>query len=314
MNHVIITGGLGFIGSELITRISAKKITLIETWVTNSVAQRNIKIHKMKNLRQILPKDVKFSVLQLDEFWSEANSDMFTDCDLVYHLGAISNTRCTDWDLFQKYNVDATIRLIQWCDRHNIPMVNASSASVYGGHQDICIEDKTPEKPLNHYATSKKIIDNHIRHVNVGISIASLRYFNVYSFYDIRNLKTEEHKILEQQSSPHYKWSRQVKVDKDYEIKLFEGSEKIFRDFINVGLVAELTAQFGQKILTQKVKDVFNIGTSTPRSFIDVFDSVNALADQKAKAVMVDFPVGLKEGYQYYTQASMDKTYAFLNS
>ena len=139
--------------------------------------------------------------------------------DVVWHIGANSSTKETDWNKIYSSNVDYTRKLVSKCNT----MVFASSASVYGDNITTQ-EHQINEAPKNLYASSKLICDNIFRNA-VGCKIQSWRFFNVYG-------NREGHKQAVGMGSPYTNFTKQAK-DTGV-IKIFEGSDKVQRDFICV--------------------------------------------------------------------------------
>ena len=209
----------------------------------------------------------------------------------VIHLGAISSTACRDWDALLQQNVISSVRLITACEERGIPIQIASSAAVYGPDNTTFVETDKPQ-PLNPYALSKFIVEKYVERHNWGIPVQLFRYFNVYGPH-------EDHK---DQPSPHSLFRRQAAADGV--IRVFEGSEGFFRDFVPVERLIEVHKRF----FDLDVSGVYNLGTGEVQSFMDVAMSV-AL---ETNAEIVTVPMPEISGYQRYTRADMTKTNAML--
>lgn len=209
----------------------------------------------------------------------------------VIHLGAISSTACRDWDALLQQNVISSVRLITACEERGIPIQIASSAAVYGPDNTTFVETDKPQ-PLNPYALSKFIVEKYVERHNWGIPVQLFRYFNVYGPH-------EDHK---DQPSPHSLFRRQAAADGV--IKLFEGSEGVFRDFVPVERLIEVHKRF----FDLDVCGVYNLGTGNVQSFMDVATSVAI----ETNAEIVTVPMPEISGYQRYTRADMTKTNAML--
>ena len=212
----------------------------------------------------------------------------FDDCDWVIHLGALSSTTETDVQRVMDLNVAWSIELFEECSRHGVNLQWASSASVYGKRgfgsvmsvSDVC-------RPVNLYAKSKFLLEQYIMHSgNTRIIHQGFRYFNVYGPY-------EDHK--ENQASPYYQFAKQAK--ETGVIKVFEGSENFYRDFIHVDKLIEMQIDH----MNESFSGIYNIGTGHPRSFVDVARDIALLYD--AKIETIPFPEHIKNHYQRYTCA-----------
>ena len=198
--------------------------------------------------------------------------------DLILHQGSFSSTVETDVNKIHKYNVDFTIQLFEKAIQYQIPVKYASSASVYGG--------KVNEiNPLNYYAISKLQIDYWVQdHIKDFSLIHGFRYFNVYG-------DGEENKG--DQASPVSKFTKQIK--ETGKLKLFEGSDELYRDFICVNDIVDI-------VLNNKKKSgVYDLGTSKPVSFQHVAECV---ANKYGGEIeYIPFPKHLVGKYQSYTCA-----------
>ena len=214
----------------------------------------------------------------------------------IFHQGA--NTDTTDLDkkaMFQD-NYDASITIMNICLEQNIPLIYASSASVYGDRSTF-VENSDNEVVLNPYAESKVRVDNYFRsHKNQFKSqVVSLRYFNVYG-------SREEHKGP--MASIVYQLHCQLKQGNT--IKLFEGSGgyesgEQRRDFIYIDDVIKANIFFMQN---PKISGVFNIGTGRSQTFNEVATAIIKWHGH-GEIEYIPFPPGLKDRYQSYTQSDL---------
>lgn len=201
------------------------------------------------------------------------------DFDVVMHIGSISSTNEKNVDKILTQNYEFSIRLLEECSARGINFQYSSSASVYGRGKTFSEEDMVdPQTP---YAWSKYLFERYIANRKFNIVIQGFRYFNVYG-------PGESHKL---QPSPHEAFSRQQVI------KLFYGSDKIYRDFVPVEKVVNTHIEF------MKVPEsgIWNIGTGNPKSFLEIAESFNKPIEY------IDMPVELKSNYQYYTCANIDK-------
>lgn len=202
----------------------------------------------------------------------------------VIHLGAISDTRCTDWAALDQQNVDFTIDLMERCQRSKIPLQIASSASVYG-LSNTTFRETDPMEPANIYARSKSNIENYFSQMLPVSPIQLFRYFNVYGPH-------EDHKG--DQASPFHKFKQQ---SLNGNIKLFEGSDKFKRDFVPVQTIIDVHKAF----FNIPRSGVWNIGTGVARSFLSVAQEIGG------QITTIPMPGDLKSTYQSFTLANLEK-------
>jgi ADP-L-glycero-D-manno-heptose 6-epimerase len=207
--------------------------------------------------------------------------------DWIVHIGAISSTVERDVDKVMTQNYDFTTTMYREARHFGVNFQFSSSASVYGlistFREDAPVDPRTP------YAWSKYLVERYITNMPPVHSFAQcFRYFNVYG------PDGEEHKG--DQASPHSKFKRQA--DLADRVKVFEGSTKYLRDFIQVDEVVQIQ----QKFLDIPANGIYNIGTGKVQSFMDVAKKYSS------KIVEVSMPEVLKSNYQEYTCADMSKT------
>lgn len=210
----------------------------------------------------------------------------------VIHMGANSSTTERNIEKIMHQNVDFSVWLLNQCIMHGVDLQYSSSASVYGMRKENFKEDQ-PVDPRNPYAWTKYLFERHVSNLEPkslkGIRIQGFRYFNVYG-------SNEDHK--EGQASPYHTFAKQYR--ETGKIKLFENSENYLRDFVPVEKVCQTHIDF----FDVKESGVWNVGTGTPKSFLDV-----ALSIAPKEAIeYIPMPEKLRDSYQSYTCADMSKT------
>lgn len=276
---IIVTGGFGFIGSNIIKELNKRNKTniLVVDDLTNG--------HKFKNLVNCDFEDY----LDHELFFEEFTDDLWENVTQIYHEGAISST--TEWNgkLVMEKNYKFSTKLLEKAIQYNIPFSYASSASVYGNTTHFI--ENGPLDPLNMYAYSKYLFDKKVEDIlkdSSSLIIQGFRYFNVYG-------NGEEHK--ENQASPIYNFIKQAKDSKV--IKVFEGSENYKRDFVCVEDIAKLKVE----MLEKRISGIFNAGTGKAISFMEIAEIISNKTG--AKIELVEFPNHLKGHYQEFTQADL---------
>lgn len=287
----IVTGGAGFIGSNIIKALNARGENNI--LVVDDLEDGK----KFLNLVDCQIADYMDMYDFLDKI---KNNFTFPKIKAIFHEGACSST--TEWDgkFVMHVNYDYSKTLLTYCQAHKIPFLYASSAAVYGG-SDTFIEHINHEKPLNVYAYSKFLFDQWVRNqqTNLSAQVAGFRYFNVYG-------PNENHKG--NMASVAWHFNQQIK-EKGV-CRLFEGSGGYenggqLRDFIYVEDLAKCKLWF----LDHPEKSaIVNLGTGKAQSFKEVANAVidwHSQDGRKGKIEYITFPEHLKGAYQSYTQADL---------
>jgi len=284
----IITGGAGFIGSNLVRQLGEK--TGDDIVVVDDLSDG----HKFVNIADLRVSDY----FDVDEFATvlKTDSGYMKNANSVLHQGACSAT--TEWDgrYMMRNNFGYSKNLLHECLKNDVPFLYASSAAVYGGAKAFT-ESPENELPLNVYGYSKLLFDQYVRRISLtaGQQVVGLRYFNVYGC-------REQHKGS--MASVAFHFNNQIH-DKG-EVSLFEGSGGYSdgeqrRDFVFVDDICALNLWFLEH---RDVSGIFNAGTGSAQSFNDVADAVIAWHG-KGRKNYIPFPEHLKGAYQSYTEAEL---------
>ncbi len=278
---IIVTGGAGFIGSNLIRMLNDRGISDIYIVDNLGSSQKFLNLNRL-NFRDFIDKGSfpeKLKKLEKPE--------------VILHQGACSSTTEKDVNYLINNNYEYSKNLLHYCLSNGVNFIYASSASVYGNGDNGFKEDPECEYPLNGYAFSKFIFDNYVRQVyspeKYNSQVTGLRYFNVYGYQ-------ENHKGS--MASVPFHFFNQAK--ETGEIKVFEGSENFLRDFVFVEDVAEVVNFF----IESKKSGIYNCGTGQERSFMDMAEIfVKLHGDCTIKTI--PFPDHLKGKYQAFTKADI---------
>jgi len=291
---ILITGGAGFIGSNLAfyfqnNHPDAKVVVLDSFRSGETLSNGNLKsFGHFKNLigfkGEVISGDINDKDLLLD---LEINYKF----DYIFHEAAISDTTALEQDLMIKTNVNAYKDLLELAIRHDANMIYASSAATYGNAPSP--QRVGRERPNNVYGFSKLSMDNISREYmkDCDISIVGLRYFNVYGKGEYFKNST---------ASMVLQFGHQILSGKNP--KLFEGSDKILRDFIYV----EDIIQANIKAMAPKESGVYNVGTGKARSFQDIVD---ILQKEMGTSLACEYiPNPFVGSYQFHTEADITTT------
>lgn len=289
---IVVTGAAGFIGSCLISGLNElgyKDLVLVDDFS---------KTEKAPNL------DGKEFSKQIDrsEFhdWLEENNKLVY---FIFHIGARTDTTEFDTSIFDKLNLNYTKKVWNQCIEYGIPLVYASSGATYGlgehGYSDSHdIVEKL--KPLNPYGDSKNDFDKWaLKQEKSPYFWAGLKFFNVYG-------PNEYHKG--RMASVIFHAFNQIK--RDGLVKLFRSHNPEYkdgeqlRDFIYVKDVVDVCLFLMEH---RKNSGLYNLGTGKARTFLDLAKATFKALDLEPNIQFIDTPEDIRDKYQYYTQAEMDK-------
>lgn len=283
---IIVTGGAGFIGSNLVMGLNAigRDDILVVDDLTDGTKFRNLADCRIMDYWDI--HQLTAALIKKESFREKI--------DVVFHQGACSTT--TEWNgrYMMQNNYEYSKQLLHYCLENPTPFIYASSGSVYGINEKFN-EIEENESPVNVYGYSKYLFDNYVRRFanNPGSQVVGLRYFNVFG-------PREAHK--QSMASVIYHFNRQLLTSG--RVKLFRGSGDYTdgeqrRDFIYVDDVVTVNLWFFHK---QGPSGVYNVGTGKSRSFNEVANTVIKWHG-KGEIEYIDFPENIENSYQNYTEA-----------
>jgi ADP-L-glycero-D-manno-heptose 6-epimerase len=291
---IVVTGGAGFIGSNLVRELDRRGYS--DVVVVDDLSDGR----KFINLVGCKVADY----FDKAEFLARLKDGDLGTVDAIFHQGACAVT--TEWNgrYMMETNYRYSVELFEHCRAERVPLIYASSAAVYGASTVFKENDPTAERPLNVYGYSKLLFDNYVRRrlaeprsrqPKRRAPVVGLRYFNVYG-------PGEAHKGGMASVAFHL----HGQVAATGEARLFEGSGgygpgEQRRDFVYVGDVVDANLWF----LEQRGKSgVFNIGTGASATFNDVARAILAWHG-KGTIRYIPFPQELKERYQSFTEADI---------
>ncbi|HEY5579872.1 MAG TPA: ADP-glyceromanno-heptose 6-epimerase [Rhodoferax sp.] len=285
---IIVTGGAGLVGSNIVGALNARGITdiLVVDHLKNG--------RKMRNLADLTILDY----MDREDFIQRVHADYdFGAVDAVFHQGACSAT--TEWDgqFIMRNNFEYSKVLLHWCQASGTQYLYASSASVYGLAVHGFREERVCENPINMYAYSKFQFDQYVRSLQGKLKhqVVGFRYFNVYG-------PREAHKGS--MSSTPFHFNNQILTDGV--ARLFAGTDgygdgEQQRDFLFVDDCVAVNLWF----LDHPDKSgIFNLGTGRAQAFKNVADAVLKWHG-RGQIEYIPFPDHLKGAYQSYTQADI---------
>tara|TARA_B100000989_G_scaffold295811_1_gene277629 strand:+ start:1620 stop:2597 length:978 start_codon:yes stop_codon:yes gene_type:complete len=287
---ILITGGAGFIGSNIANYIHKKFpkaiITVFDKFSESTKKNTSKSFGSFKNLI-----DFKGQIICGDISNEKDLKLIDSKFDYIFHKAAISDTREYDQNLIFRTNINSFKFFLELAEKNNSKLIYASSGATYG-------KLKSPqtvgyESPENPYGYSKYVMDNMTKEAirkNNKLKVVGLRYFNVYGRGELNKGKT---------ASMILQLATQLLDGK--KPTLFNDSDNIFRDFIYINDVVRANLKACEKNIT----GVFNIGTGKSRSFKDVNDILQKLLKNKEKINYIENPY---LDYQFHTEANIDET------
>ena len=288
----IVTGGAGFIGSNLVRALNDRGETdiLVVDHLNHPAKQRNL---ERLSFREFSGKE---------EFRARLKEGRLPQVSCVFHLGACSSTTEMNEAYINDNNYLYTRELCEWSLRTGARFVYASSAATYGdgslGYSDA--DEVTPSlKPLNPYGRSKQMFDLWALETGALEKIAGLKYFNVYGPWEDHkeNMRSVAHKAYGQLMR-----EGRITLFKSHCPEYQDGKQE--RDFIHVSDAVAVTLFFYDH---PEVCGLFNCGTGKERTWIDLATAVFSAAELPPRIEFIDMPEAIRDKYQNHTCADLTK-------
>lgn len=290
---IIVTGGAGFIGSCFLWRLNQEGITniLVVDHLGLTDKWRNL---WGKLFADYLEKDTFLSLIEKNTLGKGIKA--------IFHLGACSSTTERDASYLLKNNYGFSKTAAQWALAKDIPFYYASSAATYGnGSEGYSDEDEVTHRlrPLNMYGYSKQLFDLWILHNKLANRVVGIKYFNVfgpneYHKGDMRSLIVKAFEQIQK--------DKKIRLFKSYRPEYKHGEQK--RDFVYVKDAVDIMMEFYRK---PKIHGIFNLGTGLARTWNDLADSLFSALKLESKIEYIEMPEEIKDKYQYFTQANLQK-------
>ena len=293
-----VTGGAGFIGSNIVAKLAEDPTldVVVCDWLQEAELGkwRNIAKHPIGDF--VAP-EAMFE-------WLEKR---WRDIEIVVHMGAISSTTEPDADKIIHNNFTLSRDLFRWCADRQRRFIYASSAATYGDATEFDDKDDFQSlaalRPLNAYGWSKALFDlfaaRQAARDYAPPQWVGLKFFNVYG-------PNEEHKhsmkSVASQIWPKVAGGHSVQLFKSYREGIADGGQT--RDFVYVRDVADVVAWLNA---SEQVNGVYNLGSGTARTFEDMAKAVFAAAGKPAQIEYTPMPPAIRDKYQYFTEAKMDR-------
>jgi ADP-L-glycero-D-manno-heptose 6-epimerase len=297
-----VTGGAGFIGSNIVARLAEDRS--LDVVVCDRL--REAELGKWRNIAKAAIGDFVAPEAMFD--WLEKR---WRDVEVVIHMAAVSSTTEPDADKIIHSNFTLSRDLFRWCADRQRRLIYASSAATYGAGEHGFDDDNSYEalarlRPLNTYGWSKALFDvfavRQAARDYAPPQWVGLKFFNVYG-------PNEEHKhsmkSVAAQIWPHVRDGHGVQLFKSYRADIPDGGQT--RDFVYVRDAADVVDWL---LRNSKVNGIYNLGSGKARSFADMAGAVFKAAGRDPAINYVPMPPAIRDKYQYFTEARMDRLMA----
>lgn len=298
MKTILVTGGGGFIGSNLVASLLERgthNVVVCDTF-GDTDKWRNLNKHPIS---EIIAPERMFE-------WLEVNRQQV---EIIYHLGSISSTVEKNIDLIIESNFALSLKLWRWCNARGVRLVYASAAATYGdgskGFDDnMDIAYLRSLKPMSGYGWSKHLFDMHVASaVARGISQlpqwVGLKFFNTYGPNEYH--KDDQRSVISK-IAPQAIQGASVKLFRSYNAAYPDGGQK--RDVIYVKDCVRVMLWL---LDNANVSGLFNLGTGKTSTYNDMAKAIFAAINRAPNIHYFDMPPDLAKNYQYLTEANMQK-------
>ena len=289
---IIVTGANGFIGSAAVWELNQAGITDIICVDSVGLDSRNL-----------LKKRQYSRFFEAGELWSFlATEEARKNVTWIIHMGACSSTTETDWNFLYANNFQYTQRLFEWCTQHQKRIIYASSAATYGAGEN-GFDDSTDSeklKPLNLYGESKVIMDRWaVKQKAVPVQWYALKFFNVFgpNEYEKGSMASVAYKAFHQIEA-----TSELGLFKSYNSQYADGQQ--LRDFV---YVKDVTRWMLELMSKKPESGIYNMGFGKARSWLDMAAPLFAAVKKPLKIKWLEMPDNIKNQYQYFTEANMQK-------
>lgn len=289
---IVITGAAGFIGSNMVSKLNEEgyeDLILVDDF-SKEIKNKNL---ENKTFSEKIDRDVFFD-------WAKKKK---SSIEFILHIGARTDTTEFDKQVFDKLNLNYSKNMWAFCSESNIPLIYASSAATYGMGELGYYDDHSiiPDlKPLNPYGESKNDFDKWVLGQSTRPSFwAGMKFFNVYGpneYHKGRMASVIMHAFNQIQETGT------MRLFRSHNPEFKDGEQK--RDFI---YVKDVTDVLFFLMTNEAESGIYNLGTGKARTFLDLTRATFKAMGQEEKIEFTDTPADIRDKYQYFTQAKMDK-------
>ena len=294
---IVVTGGAGFIGSNIVAALN--DVGRIDVVVCDTLGTEG----KWQNLRKRTLQDI-IPPHELMNWLEDRN-----DIEAIIHMGANSSTLAFNGDEIMETNFRFSLRLLDWCTRHRVKFIYASSAATYGGGErgfddDLSLSHLQSLRPLNLYGWSKHLFDQVVAsRLEGGQALpplcVGLKFFNVFG-------PNEYHKGPMMSLVSKYfgaiKRGETIDLFRSYRPDYADGEQ--LRDFV---YVTDITGVILWLMDKQADVGLLNLGSGKARSFLDLVGSIFDSLGLERRIRFVEMPEAMRPRYQYFTEADQTR-------
>ena len=292
---ILVTGGAGFIGSNLVAALLERGLgpVAVVDRLGRDEKWRNLAKHDLEAL--IAPEG-------LADFLQQRGKEIAH----VFHLGAISSTTERDADLIVETNIRLSQALWDWCAEQSVPFVYASSAATYGDGSAGFQDGADPEalarlRPMNAYGWSKHAFDRwvarHAKQPQAPPQWVGLKFFNVYGPNEYHK---DEMRSVVCKAFPRAAAGERATLFRSHHPDYPDGGQK--RDFVHVADCVEVMLWLRDR---PEVSGLFNVGTGRAQTWLELMTALYRAVGKKLEIDWVDVPEAIRDRYQYFTQADV---------
>ena len=289
---IVVTGAAGFIGSALTKYLNEKGFNNL-ILVDDFSRPDKLPNFEGKNFKATVERENFFE-------WLFVNKPSI---DFVFHIGARTDTTEFNYSIHQRLNLEYSKKVWHYCTVHNIPLVYASSAATYGSGEQGYDDDHNlvfTLRPMNPYGISKNEFDKWVLHQAGHPHFwAGLKFFNVYGpneYHKGRMASVVMHSFYQ------IKQHGVVRLFKSHRADFEDGQQ--LRDFIYIQDVLKICFWLME---VRPESGIYNVGTGIERSFEDLAKATFSGLDMSPNIIYVDMPEDIRDTYQYFTQANINK-------
>jgi len=290
---IIVTGGVGFIGSAFVAQLNDEGIKDIVVVDSSGLAHQD-RILSHRSFTQFIDKDHFIDLLRRDALpWAPT---------AIVHMGACSRTTERNAEYLRVNNIEYSQSIIEYCCRKNIRCIYASSAATYGDGSNGYDDDESQlqiHTPLNLYGESKQACDLWAREQGLLKHVVGLKFFNVYGpneYYkaDMASVVWKSFNTIRDTGS--------FSLFKSHRPDYKDGEQK--RDFVYVKDCCKVMMWL---LRNASVNGIFNVGYGQARSWNDLLNAVFSAMNRAPHIQYIDMPESIRNQYQYFTEAPMGK-------